>query len=238
MVLGGLRGTSWVTLPGGTPPPVGNLDHDAFGQPICAPLARQRGGLGAGEGRLRRYAQRRQRCRGPGTWTTVQTILERTVKPKKDETQANGLIRDAAAWTELAVNLEPPPAAPAAVGAASRGAVCLGTLGKPGKAEVDTLWWFDGNERWFATGLRAAGVNAPVTAIAFRSGVPRTRCGWAPPSACGRATRNLANPDAPSWTWTALLNGCPKRRCRISRFSATPACAACRDRGAASGSCA
>ena len=41
VIIGGSRlwysedfGTSWVTLPGGTPPPAGNLDHDAFGQPI------------------------------------------------------------------------------------------------------------------------------------------------------------------------------------------------------------
>ncbi len=219
VIIGGSRlwysedfGTSWVTLPGGTPPPAGNLDHDAFGQPIT--VCRWQGSEVAwvlGEGRLRRYARNAGSdvASGPGTWT-VQTILERTVKPKKDETKANGPIRDAAAWTELAVNLEPPPAAgqpPAVRG--TRGAVYLGTLGKAGKAEVDTLWWFDGNEHWFATGLRAAGVNAPVTAIACDPAFPNevwvgTTIGvW-------KGTRNLANPDAPSWTWSALLNGLPE----------------------------
>ena len=49
----------------------------------------------------------------------------------------------------------------------TKGALYLGTIGKPDDDDVDTLWWFDGTTRWFRTGLRkdANGVPAPVTAI-------------------------------------------------------------------------
>mgnify|MGYP002147472342 CR=1 FL=1 len=65
-------GTSWVTLPGATPPPAGNLDHDGFGQPIT--VCRWQGSEVAwvlGEGRLRRYARTpgSDVAAGPGTWT-------------------------------------------------------------------------------------------------------------------------------------------------------------------------
>ena len=94
-----------------------------------------------GEGRLRRYARNAGSdvANGPGTWT-VQTISSAPSSRRRTKPKANGPIRDAAAWTELAVNLEPPLAArPAARGAWRRAAVYLGTLSKPGKAEVDTL---------------------------------------------------------------------------------------------------
>ncbi len=205
-------GRHWVTLPGGSAPPAGNFSHDDFGRRILA--CRWQGSEVAwvlGEGRLRRYARApgSDTATGPGTWTGA-TILERTVKPKKDETKANGPIRDAAFWTDIVLNLEPPPAPgepPAARG--TRGALYLGTIGKPGDAEVDTLWWFDGNEHWFATGLRGHGVPAPVTAIACDPDFPDevyvgTTIGvW-------KGERDLTHPDAPTWTWSARLNGLPE----------------------------
>ncbi len=73
-----------------------------------------------------------------------------------------------AVWTDIAVNLDAPPAVGQPPGQhGSRGAVYLGTIGKPGDDDVDTLWWFDGTSKWFKTGLRTdpTGVPAPVTAI-------------------------------------------------------------------------
>lgn len=205
-------GASWVTLPGGTAPPANNLGHDDVGRRIVA--CRWQGSEVAwvlAEGRLRRYARTAgsDAATGPGSWT-AQTLLERSSKQKKDETKANGPIRDAAVWTDIAVNLEPPAAAggePVARG--TRGALYLGTSGKPGSAGVDTLWWFDGGERWFATGLRASGVHAPVSAIACDAAFPNevwvgTTIGvW-------RGERNLADADAPAWTWTKQVNGLPE----------------------------
>jgi hypothetical protein len=205
-------GASWVTLPGAATPPPGNLGHDDFGRRIvCCRWQNSEVAWVLGEGRLRRYARTAgsDTAAGPGTWT-AQTIIERGVKQKKDETKANGPIRDAAVWTDIAVNLE----APAAPGGeptvrGTRGALYLATIGKPGEEEVDTLWWFDGGERWFATGLRRNGVPAPVTAIACDPAFPNevwvgTTVGvWL-------GTRNLANPDAPVWTWSERLNGLPE----------------------------
>ncbi|MFT3666672.1 M12 family metallopeptidase [Piscinibacter sp.] len=204
-------GATWVTLPGATAPPAGNLAHDDFGRRIT--VCRWQGSEVAwvlGEGRLRRYARTAgsDAAAGPGTWT-AQTLIERGVKQKKDETKANGPIRDAAAWTDIAVNLEP-PAAPGGepVARGTRGALYLGTVGKPGAEDVDTLWWFDGGERWFATKLRAS-VSAPVTAITCDPAFPDevyvgTTIGvW-------KGQRNLADPSKPAWTWSARLNGLPE----------------------------
>lgn len=205
-------GTSWVTLPGATPPPAGNLSHDDFGRRIVA--CRWQGSEVAwvlGEGRLRRYSRTpgSDLAAGPGTWT-AQTIIERGVKQKKDETKANGPIRDAAVWTDIAVNLEPPTTPggePVARG--TRGALYLGTVGKPGATNVDTLWWFDGGERWFATGLRASGVNAPVTSIVCDPAFPDeiyvgTTIGvW-------KGLRDLSNPSVPTWAWSQRVNGLPE----------------------------
>ena len=205
-------GTTWVTLPGGTAPPAGNLGHDGFGQKIT--VCRWQGPEVAwvlGEGRLRRYARTAgsDTASGPGTWT-AETVIERGVKNKKDETRANGPIRDAAVWTDVAVNLEPPPAAgqaPAVRG--TRGAVYLGTIGKAGDDNVDTLWWFNGTDRWFATRLRRDGVPAPVTAIVCDPDFPDevyvgTTIGvW-------KGVRNLADPAAPTWAWNSRVNGLPE----------------------------
>lgn len=205
-------GSTWVTLPGGTPPPAGNLDHDGFGQKIT--VCRWQGTEVAwvlGQGHLRRYARTAasDTASGPGTWT-AETVIVRGVKNKKDETRANGPIRDAAVWTDVAVNLEPPPAAeqpPAVRG--TRGAVYLGTIGKAGDDEVDTLWWFNGTDRWFATRLRRDGVPAPVTAIVCDPAFPNevyvgTTIGvW-------KGVRDLTDPEAPTWAWSSRVNGLPE----------------------------
>lgn len=199
-------GGSWVTLPGGTLPPAGNLDHDGFGQKIT--VCRWQGSEVAwvlGEGRLRRYARTAgsDNATGPGSWTT-ETVIERGVKNKKDETKANGPIRDAKVWTDIAVNLDAPGSA-----RGTRGALYLGTIGHADDEAVDTLWWFDGTDRWFATGLRRDGVPAPVTAIVCDPAFPDevwvgTTIGvW-------KGERSLADPAAPTWTWSSRVNGMPE----------------------------
>ncbi len=142
---------------------------------------------------------------GPGTWTgPPELLLEQSRKNKKDATKADGPIREAAAWTDLAPNLD-------AGGAqhGTKGAVYLGTAGHPDKPDVDTLWWFDGTSQWHKTGLRPEGVPAPVTAVLCDPANPDhvyvgTTVGvW-------RGTRTLAGGNPPDWVWEPLVNGLPE----------------------------
>ncbi len=207
-------GPRWVTLPTGTDPLPGNREQDAFGQAIT--VCRWQGPDVAwilGEGKLMRYARTAgsDSGGGPGTWTR-ETIIQKGVKNKKDETSAEGPIRDSRVWTDIAVNLDPPPGPdqpPAQHG--TKGAVYLGTIGKPDDEEVDTLWWFDGTSKWFKTGLRTdeSGVPAPVTAIVCDPAFPDevyvgTTIGvW-------KGIRTQMGDADPVWTWHSRLNGLPE----------------------------
>jgi|GEM_PF-1938540 len=207
-------GKNWVTLPGASAPPAGNLGHDGFGQKIT--VCRWQGSEVAwvlGEGRLKRFARTAgsDTAAGPGTWT-AEVIVEKGVKAKKDTTDTDGPIRDAAVWTDIAVNLDAPGSA-----RGTRGALYLGTTGKAADEAVDTLWWFDGTDRWHATGLRRDGVPAPVTSIVCDPDFPNevyvgTTIGvW-------KGVRTQVGSAPPTWSWKesdgqgagARLNGLPE----------------------------
>jgi hypothetical protein len=205
---------SWVTLPTGTDPLPANPIQDDFGQAIT--VCRWQSPDVAwilGEGTLMRYARTpgSDNAGGPGSWTR-ETIIKKGVKNKKDATSADGPIRDSSVWTDIAVNLDPPPGPnqpPAQHG--PKGAVYLGTIGKPDDANVDTLWWFDGSSKWFKTGLRtdASGVPAPVTAIVCDPAFPDevyvgTTVGvW-------KGVRTQIGGANPAWTWAKRVNGLPE----------------------------
>ncbi len=142
-------------------------------------------------------------------WKKAVTLSTRDAKTYKDKVAAPALLAQAGTWTTLAVH---PRVAPAAVpgGPPYLGALYLGTTGDTSDATVDTLWWFNGTDSWFPTGLRndPLGVPAPVTAIACDPAVPDevwvgTTVGvW-------KGTVSLAaNP--PTWTWEAQLIGLPE----------------------------
>jgi hypothetical protein len=209
-------GANWVTLPTGTDPLPGNLVQDGFGESIT--VCRWQSPDVAwilGEGKLMRYVRTAgsDNGGGPGTWTPqTETIIKKGVKNKKDATSAEGPIRDSAVWTDIAVNLDPPPGAgqsPAVHG--TKGAVYMGTIGKPDDNDVDTLWWFDGTSKWFKTGLRTDvnGVPAPVTAIVCDPAFPEevyvgTTVGvW-------KGIRTQVGASDPAWTWHKRLNGLPE----------------------------
>jgi len=204
-------GASWVTLPTATDPitpTTYNRSQDRLPEPII--VCRWAGTEVAwilGEGmvvRLGRTAGTAPAAgAGAGSWTH-EFVLRKGVKNKKDETSAEGPVRDAVAWTDLAVNFD-------AGGAqrGTRGAVYLGTTGHPTNADVDTLWWFDGTDTWHPTGLRSEGVAAPVTSVLCDPANPDhvyvgTTVGvW-------RGTRTLAAGNPPDWVWEALVNGLPE----------------------------
>lgn len=116
---------------------------------------------------------------------------------------------DSKVWTDLAPNLDPPPAAgqpPAQRG--TLGALYVGTIGHQTMPNTDTLFWFDGTDKWYPTALHAA-VPAPVLAIACRPELPMevwvgTTVGvW-------QGVRTDHGADAPTWAWTQRVNGLPE----------------------------
>ena len=142
---------------------------------------------------------------GPGNWTKpAPRILSQSAKGKKDATGGDGSVRQAASWTDLAVNLEL-----GGVQRGSKGAVYLGTAGHPTNTDVDTLYWFDGESTWHATGLRAT-VPAPVTAVVCDPANPdRVYVGTT--VGVWRGLRILSDGEPPKWpTWDALVNGLPE----------------------------
>jgi hypothetical protein len=197
---------TWVTLPTATDPigPINfNRKQDLHGEPITVcKWATSDVAWILSDNKLVRMV----RVAGsdvaapPGQWSR-DPILDRGEKNKKDDTSAEGPIRDSVVWTDVEPNLDAPGNEHG-----TKGAVYLGTVGDPEDDEVDTLWWFDGEETWHCTLLRDE-VTAPVTAI---------RCDPANPDDVYVGTtvgvwhgeRTLGNP--PTWDWRDLVNGLPE----------------------------
>ena len=202
-------GSTWITLPTGTDPITAtthNGTQDSFGEQVrVCKWAGSDVVWVVGDGRVERLVRvpGSDSVASPGTWSR-DVILQKGEKNKKDETSADGPIRKAVVWTDLAPN---PDAGGAAHG--PKGAVYLGTVGKVGDDDVDTLWWFDGTHTWHPTGLRthASGVPAPVTAVLCDPANPNdvyvgTTVGvW-------YGERTLGDP--PTWDWRPLVNGLPE----------------------------
>ena len=101
-------------------------------------------------------------------------------------------------WSDLAVHVP---------GAGTHGSFYVATTGLPASPTMDTLWWFDGTDRWHATGLRTKpeGVAAPAYAVVVDPAQPAdvyvgTAVGvW----------RGRKRADA-QWDWQVLSNGLPE----------------------------
>lgn len=210
-------GVTWVTLPTGTDPLPGNLGQDSFGQAIT--VCRWQSPDVAwvlGEQRLMRYTRTpgSHNAGGPGTWASTNVMpagFSPSGKAKKRPPSPPSML-DAKVWTDIAVNLDPPAGAgqpPAQHG--TLGALYVGTVGNADKTDVDTLWWFDGTDKWYPTGLRKdpKGVPAPVTAIVCSPAFPAevwvgTTVGvW-------RGVRTDHGAAAPTWAWEQKVNGLPE----------------------------
>ncbi len=198
--------TTWVTLPTGTDAVTAftySRRQDLFGEAVTVcKWATSDVAWILGEGRIERMVRvaGSDAAGGPGSWSR-DPILERNAKNKKDETSAEGPIKDVVVWTDVEPNLDGPGAMHG-----PKGAAYLGTVGDPDDEAVDTLWWFDGTDTWHPTGLRAE-VKAPVTAV---------RCDTANPSdvyvgttvGVWHGVRTLGPPL--SWAWRPLVNGLPE----------------------------
>jgi len=202
-------GPAWVTLPTATDPAAARPKQDDLGATIIACRWQDPDTAWVlTAGAVVRFTRTPGSHDGgtAGTWASPpQVVLRKSVKNKKDAVSADGPLRRSPTWTDIAVNVLPPPAA----GQPAVGALYLGTVGHLGDAGIDTLWWFDGAGTWRKTGLREKGVPAPVIAIAVDPALPDevwvgTTVGvWK-----GKRTQVAGQP--PSWDWEQLVNGLPE----------------------------
>lgn len=103
------------------------------------------------------------------------------------------------AWSEIAVHN--PATGP-------HGSFYVAGTGHPNTPAMDTLWWFNGDNRWHATGLRTSpnGIPAPAYAVVVDPLLPNevyvgTAVGvW----------KGTFDPSGPSWTWQVFSNGLPE----------------------------
>ena len=118
-----------------------------------------------------------------------------------------------------------------AVHDAAAGSFYVAATGNPATPAMDTLWWFDGHDRWHATALRAA---APVPAYAVAVHPTDPTVVFA-----GTAVGVWTGKTRPSdhWDWTPFSNGLPEAVVQDSRRSTRAGSSSCarRSRRAACG---
>ena len=90
----------------------------------------------------------------------------------------------------------------------AHGSFYVAATGNRAAPTMDTLWWFDGDDRWHATNLRndANGIPAPAYAVVVD---PDTNNIVYVGTAVGVWKGTLA-PAGPSWTWEVLSDGLPE----------------------------
>ena len=146
------------------------------------------------------------------------TVLSRQAPGKSEDPQTAGTVASPGQvlpaigeWSDLAVH-DP--------GRNSHGSFYVAATGHPSTPAMDTLWWFDGDDRWHATELRndaAHGVPAPAYAVAVHPGDRNvvfvgTSVGvW----------KGTFDAGGPSWDWGVFSNGLPEATIQdLSTFSA------------------
>jgi hypothetical protein len=142
-----------------------------------------------------------------GGFRVAPTVLSRQAPGKCEDPQAAATVASpgqvlpaVGEWSDLAVHL---PAH------GTHGSFYVAATGHPSTPTMDTLWWFDGTDRWHATGLRtdaAHGVPAPAYAVAVHPTDPTvvfvgTSVGvW-------KGTLTIGGP---TWSWEVFCNGLPE----------------------------
>jgi hypothetical protein len=143
----------------------------------------------------------------PSGLRATKTVLSRQAPGKCEDPQAAAAVVSpgqvlpaVGEWSDLAVH---DPAR------GTHGSFYVAATGHPATPAMDTLWWFDGTDRWHATRLRtdpAHGIPAPAYAVAVHSGDRNvvfvgTSVGvW----------KGTLDPGGPSWTWEVFSNGLPE----------------------------
>jgi hypothetical protein len=106
-----------------------------------------------------------------------------------------------AEWSDVAVH-DPSRGA--------RGSFYIATTSTKDDENMDTLWWFDGVDRFYATGLRDEGTPAPAYAVAVDHHPLADLAVVYVGTAVGVWKGELDPASPPTWDWEPLTNGLPE----------------------------
>jgi len=145
-------------------------------------------------------------------------VLSRQAPGKSEDPQAAAAVASPGQvlpaigeWSDLAVHNP---------GDGSHGSFYVAATGHPGTPAMDTLWWFDGDDRWHATGLRtdaAHGTPAPAYAVTVH---PGDRNVVFVGTAVG-VWKGTFHSGGPTWDWEVFSNGLPEATVQdLSTFNA------------------
>ena len=104
------------------------------------------------------------------------------------------------AWSDIAVHDN---------ARGTHGSFYIATTGDPAAPTMDTLWWFNGTDRWHATGLRTDAVHG-VPAPAYAVVVDKTDRSIVYVGTAVGVWRGVFDAGATHWDWAALNNGLPE----------------------------
>jgi len=91
------------------------------------------------------------------------------------------------------------------------GSFYVANTGDPARADMDTVWWFDGTDRWHATGLRTnPDATKRVPAPAYAVVVDKTDRNTVYVGTAVGVWRGVFDPGATTWNWFSMNNGLPE----------------------------
>ena len=146
----------------------------------------------------------------PGGVRVVPTDITRQPPRKKEDPQApktvvspGQVLPAIGVWSDLAIHLQP-----GGDHGGTHGTIYVATSGNPTTPAMDTLWWFNGTDRWHATNLRndPDGIAAPAYAVA----VDNLDSNVVYVGTAVGVWKGTLTIGTPKWKWTILSNGLPE----------------------------
>ncbi|HEV7578662.1 MAG TPA: hypothetical protein VGO85_21715 [Caldimonas sp.] len=119
-----------------------------------------------------------------------------------DTTSPGQRLPEVGSWSDIAVH-DP--------GRGAHGSFYVAATGDPATPAMDTVWWFDGIDRWHATGLRTSADAAKrVPAPAYAVVVDKTDRNTVYVGTAVGVWRGVFDPGATRWDWFSMNNGLPE----------------------------
>ena len=119
-----------------------------------------------------------------------------------DTTSPGQRLPEIGSWSDIAVH--DPARGP-------HGSFYVAATGDPATPAMDTVWWFDGTDRWHATGLRTnPDATKRVPAPAYAVVVDKTDRNTVYVGTAVGVWRGVFDPGATTWNWFSMNNGLPE----------------------------